>query len=243
MKSIFSAISASLLASASLAQTVPTVPSVITAASNAVVAIVKVPKPWYAPKSLVVSKMQATVAQYEQLPGLHYKMFTLTQADAQFGGIYLWKDLGSAQNWFNPSWHERVEKERGYKADVRFFQAPVVVSNASAIPGTRYIATLVTVATSTQISPERLVAEFVSAAPIYQKVPGLLRKYFIVKNDGKFGGVYLWDTQLSAQNWFNPAWHERVRKTYGSDAYIEWFDAPIAIASKLADNQLEATKP
>jgi heme-degrading monooxygenase HmoA len=243
MKPLLSAIGASLLASGTLAQTPLRTPSIVTSASNAVVAIVKVPKPWYAPKSVVVSKMQATVAQYEQLPGLHYKMFTLTQTDAQFGGIYLWKDRSSAQNWFNPAWHERVEKERGYKADVRFFQAPIIVTNAPAIPGVSQVATLVTVATPAQVSPERLVAEFTAAAGAYQKVLGLLRKYFIITDDGKFGGVYLWDNQNNAQNWFNPVWHERVRKTYGSEAMIEWFDAPIAISSKLADNQLEGTKP
>jgi heme-degrading monooxygenase HmoA len=243
MKPLLSAISALLLASGTLAQTPPATPSVVTNASNAVVAIVKVPKTWYAPKPVVVSKMQATVAQYEQLPGLHYKIFTLTQADAQFGGIYLWKDRRSAQNWFNPTWHDRVEKERGHKADVRLFQAPIVVTNAPPIPGANHVATLVTVTTPAQVSPERLVAEFTVAAPTYQKVAGLLRKYFIITDDGKFGGVYLWDTQTSAQNWFNPVWHERVRKTYGAEAQIEWFEAPIAIASKLADNQLEGGKP
>jgi heme-degrading monooxygenase HmoA len=243
MKPLLSAISASLLATATLAQTPPGAPSVVTNASNAVVAIVKVPKPWYAPKSVIVSKMQATVAQYEQLPGLHYKMFTLTQLDGQFGGIYFWKDRISAQSWFNSAWHERVEKERGHKAGVRFFQAPIFVTNALAMPGASQVATLVTVATPAQVSPERLVAEFTAAAPVYQKVPGLLRIYFIITDDGKFGGVYLWDTQTNAQNWFNPVWHERVRKTYGSEATIEWFDTPIAIASKLADNQLEGTKP
>jgi heme-degrading monooxygenase HmoA len=243
MKPLLSAISASLLASGALAQTAPVNPSFITTMPNAVVTIVKVPKPWYAPKSLVIGKMQATVPQYEQLPGLHYKMFTLTQADAQFGGIYLWKDRSSAQNWFSPTWYERVEKERGHKADVRLFQTPIVVTNAPAILGANHVATLVTVATPAQVSPERLVAEFSAAAPTYHKVPGLLRKYFIITDDGKFGGVYLWDTQTSAQNWFNTVWHERVRKTYGAAAQIEWFDAPIAIASKLADNQLEGSKP
>jgi hypothetical protein len=71
----------------------------------------------------------------------------------------------------------------------------------------------------------------------------LLASGTLAQTDAQFGGVYLWDTQTSAQNWFSPVWHERVRKTYGAAAQIEWLDAPIAIASKLADNQLEGTKP
>jgi heme-degrading monooxygenase HmoA len=243
MKLLLSAISASLLVSSALAQSIsPEILSIVSV-PYAIVAIVKVPKPWYAPKSLVVSRMQATAAQYEQVSGLNYKVFTLTQADGQFGGIYLWKDRAVAQNWFSPAWHERVVKERGHAADVRMFQAPVVVTNAPATPGASHVSTLVTVTKPVQVSMERLIAEFTAAAPIYQNVPGLLRKYFIITDDGKFGGVYLWDTQTSAQQWFNPAWHQRVRKTYGVDANIEWFDAPFAIASKLADNRLETAKP
>lgn len=79
MKPILSAISASLLVSSAFAQNTPTETSSIVLAPNAAVAIVKVLKPWYAPRSLVISKMQATVALYEQLPGLSYKIFTLTQ--------------------------------------------------------------------------------------------------------------------------------------------------------------------
>jgi heme-degrading monooxygenase HmoA len=243
MKPLLSAIGASLIACGALAQSAsPDVPAIIVT-PNAVVAIVRVPKPWYAPRFLAVSKMKDTLPQYEKLPGLNYKIFALAQADGQFGGIYLWRDRTAAQNWFSPAWHERVLKERGYAAHVQFYKAPVVVTNAPAIAGSAHIATLVTITKPAQVTQERLVNEFAAAAPIYQKVPGLLRKYFIITDDGKFGGVYLWDTQASAEQWFNPAWHERVRKTYGTDANIEWFDAPIIAASTLADNRLEITPP
>jgi heme-degrading monooxygenase HmoA len=238
MTPFLTAVGASLIATGATSQTIPADNSIIVLAPNAVVAVVKVPKPWYAPNSVVIKKMQSTVAQYEQLAGLDYKIFTLTQPDAQFGGIYLWRDQTAAQSWFSPAWHERVVKERGATADVRLFSAPVVVSNAAIattdVSDANRVATLVTVATPPQISRERLLAEFNAAAPTYQKVPGLIRKYFIITDDGKFGGVYLWDTQASAQQWFNPAWQDRVLKTYGSSANLEWFDAPILTPSKLA---------
>jgi hypothetical protein len=249
MKPLLSTLSASLIAASATAaasQSVTSEVAGVTLAPSAMVAVVKVPKPWYAPKFVVVKKMQATVAQYEELPGLSYKIFTLTQTDAQFGGIYLWQDRANAQSWFSPSWHERVLKERGHAANVRIFSAPVIVNNASTQVGatsSTHVATLVTVTTPAQVTAERLVAEFTAAAPTYQKVPGLIRKYFIITDDGKFGGVYLWDRQASAQQWFSAAWEDRVRKTYGSSADIEWFDAPILTPSKLANNVIESAKP
>jgi len=69
-----------------------------------VVVIVRVPKPWYAPKALVASKMRDTIAEYDKLPGLKYKIYTLAQADGRYGGVYLWQDRASAEAWFNPAW-------------------------------------------------------------------------------------------------------------------------------------------
>jgi hypothetical protein len=99
------------------------------------------------------------------------------------------------------------------------------------------VGTVVTVATPPGVSKARLVQEFQASIPTYQKVPGLLRKYFIVTDDGQFGGIYLWKDQASAQQWFTEAWKERVLKTYGSTAALEWFDTPILLPSKRADNQ------
>jgi len=93
------------------------------------------------------------------------------------------------------------------------------------------------------IDRARLVAEFKAAVPTYQRVPGLLRKYFTVSDDGRFGGIYLWASAASAEAWFSPAWHERVRKTYGVDAAIEWFDAPIVLPTTLAQNRVSMVRP
>jgi heme-degrading monooxygenase HmoA len=208
-------------------------------APSASVAIVKIPKPWYAPNFFVALKMRDTVALYENLPGLTYKAFTIAQPDQEFGGAYLWKDRVEMEKWFNPAWFERVEKERGHQANVRFFSAPVVVVNQATALDVAYITTLVTIKTPANITREQVLAEFASAALTYQKVPGLIRKYFVLSDDGKFGGVYLWDSKLSAQTWFSPVWSERAAKRFGSEAQLEWFDTPIAITSKLAPNALE----
>ena len=199
--------------------------------ASAVVAVVEVPRPWYAPRFVVVSKMRDTVPQYERLPGLTYKAFTLTADGGRFGGIYLWADRAQAEAWFSPAWFARVEKERGAKGEVRFFDAPVVLDNSGGarVVGDTSVATIVTIPTPPGVTRERLVAEFQAALPTDRRVDGLLRKYFIVTADGRFGGVYLWRARADADRWFDAAWHERVRRTYHDDAALEWFDAPILL--------------
>jgi len=217
------------------------------AEATAVVVVVKVPTPWYAPRALVVGKMRETIPQYEKLPGLVYKAFSLARADGQFGGIYLWQDRASAEAWFSPAWFARVDKERGAKGEVRYFDAPVVLDNT---PGgtpmsaeSSAVSTIVTIPIPAGVDRDRLVAEFRAAVPQYRKVAGLLRKYFIVTDDGKFGGVYLWSDQAAAERWFSAAWHERVVKTYGVDAGIEWFDIPILLPGRNAGNGIALARP
>jgi hypothetical protein len=208
--------------------------------ASPVVVIVRVPKPWYAPKAVVVGKMRDTMPQYAKLPGLMFKAFSIERDSGDFGGLYFWRDRTSAEAWFDPTWFERVRKERGAEAQVRMFDAPVSVDNTPggtpADSSSQAVGTLVEIPIPAGVTRERLVAEFKAAVPTYQKVPGLLRKHFTVSSNGHFGGVYLWRDEASARAWFGDAWHARVIKTYGQDAKIEWFDTPILLPTQDAAN-------
>jgi hypothetical protein len=92
---------------------------------------VKVPKPRYAPRALVLNKMRDTMPEYARLPGLAHKAFSFAQPGGEYGGLYLWTSGAAARAWFNPAWFERVQRERGVSADVRMFDAPVVLDNAA----------------------------------------------------------------------------------------------------------------
>ncbi len=201
-----------------------------------VVVIVRVPKPWYAPRGIITGRMRDTIPEYAKLPGLMFKAYSFERDSSDFGGLYFWRDLASAEAWFNPAWFERVRKERGVDAQVRLFDALVSVDNkAGGTPAdsdSRAVGTLVEIAIPPGVTRERLAAEFNVAAPTYQQIPGLLRKHFTVSPNGLFGGVYLWKDEASARAWFNQAWHARVLKTYGQDAKIEWFDTPILLPSQ-----------
>jgi hypothetical protein len=230
----------SLVTASAVAAVLPLAAAAASTDPPAAVAIVKIAKPMLAPVALVRSKMRDTAALYDKLPGLDFKAFSLARPDSAFGGIYLWRDLPTAQAWFNADWFERVRKERGVEGEVRYLQAWLSIDNT---PGgtplnvdSSGVATLVQIALPAGVSQVKLLAGFKAAVPTYQKLPGLLRKYFITSGDGalqQFGGVYLWRDEASAQAFFTNVWHERVRSTYGTTASIEWFDTPILLPSAL----------
>lgn len=215
-------------------------------AATPVVAVVRVPTPWYAPRALVVSKMRDTIPLYAQTPGLAFKAFSIERASNDFGGLYHWRDAAAAKAWYSAAWFERVRKERGVDGRVTMFDAPLTVDNVpggtkGADPSTG-VATLVLMRTPTGVGREQIDAEIQKTAATYRTVPGLLRKHFIVSHDNtSFGGLYLWRDEASAQAWFNDAWHERVRKNYGQDAAIDWFDTPILLPTRDAANAVAAS--
>ena len=83
------------------------------------------------------------------------------------------------------------------------------------------------------MSLEEAARTFELSAPKYVNLPGLIRKYYILSEDGRrAGGVYLWETRAAAQAVYNGEWQARVEQLYGSKPEITWFDTPVIV-----DNQ------
>lgn len=204
------------------------------AAAEPVVAIVRVPKPWWAPRALVASRMRKTMPEYASLPGLAFKAYTFEQQSGDFGGVYLWRDRAGAAAWFDAAWFERVRRERGVDATVVLLDAPLSIDN---VPGgtaldeqSNAVVTWIEIPLPGGLDDTALRAGFAAAAPAYRPVPGLLRKHFT--QDGRaggFGGVYVWRDAAAATAHFDAAWHAQVRQRYGAVARITWFDAPILL--------------
>jgi hypothetical protein len=207
----------------------------LAAVAQAVAVVVTVPKPWYAPKALVVSKMRDTVPQYAAIPGLAHKTFTLERDSGAFGGLYHWRDAATAQAHFSPAWHARVERERGTRATVRLFDVPFVVDNRPGWATTEGagVVTLVTLSLPAALPREPLLRAMQATLERHRQAAGLLRKLYLV-GDGVAGGAYLWQDAASAERWFNAAWREAVVSAYGVEPRIECFDAPIVLPSTLA---------
>ena len=66
------------------------------------------------------------------------------------------------------------------------------------------ITTLVQFQLPSPVSLAEATRRFETTAPKYQKLPGLIRKYYIRSEDGRIvGGVYLWQTRQAAESLYS----------------------------------------
>ena len=83
--------------------------------------------------------------------------------------------------------------------------------------------------------PQPIAAEearriYLSTAPTYQGVPGLLRKHYVLSEDGATaGGVYLWNSRAEAEALYTEAWHAFVAEKYGVEPTVIFFDSPVTV--------------
>lgn len=73
-------------------------------------------------------------------------------------------------------------------------------------------------------------AIFESTAPKYRDVAGLIRKYYVLSQDGgTAGGVYLWRTQDDAERMYSAEWRRFVQDKYGSEPTVTYFATPVLV--------------
>jgi hypothetical protein len=82
------------------------------------------------------------------------------------------------------------------------------------------------------MSPADRLALFDRTAPNYQKIPGLIRKYYIGqtgRDDARAGGAYEFETLNHAKAHFTPEWEKFMTDTYGADLRVDYYDAPCVV--------------
>ena len=80
-----------------------------------------------------------------------------------------------------------------------------------------------------------ITAAFSATSPMYEKLPGLIRKYYLFDPEsGIGGGVYLWEDRARAEAFYDEAWRARIAEKYGVAPDIRFFESPVII-----DNALE----
>ena len=80
------------------------------------------------------------------------------------------------------------------------------------------------------MSIEEAKGTFLSTAPKYQKMPGLIRKYYFLSEDGsKAGGIYLWESRSHADQVYTEEWKAFVRGKYGSDPSLTHLACPVIV--------------
>ena len=71
---------------------------------------------------------------------------------------------------------------------------------------------------------------FLGTSPKYQAVAGLIRKYYVLAQDGKTaGGIYLWKSQAEAQALYTESWKAFVREKYGCNPSVVYMDSPVVV--------------
>jgi len=80
------------------------------------------------------------------------------------------------------------------------------------------------------ISTEAVKAGFMEVAPNFKHPPGLLRKYFIISEDGKTGGgVYLWNSMEEARTFSEGVLRKMIRDKFQVEPSIEYYEAPVVV--------------
>lgn len=73
-------------------------------------------------------------------------------------------------------------------------------------------------------------AIFASTAPRYLGMDGLIRKYYVLSEDGQTaGGVYLWASRAAAERMYDGAWRAFVQEKYGTEPRLTYFETPVLV--------------
>jgi hypothetical protein len=71
---------------------------------------------------------------------------------------------------------------------------------------------------------------FSGTAPKYRKVHGLIRKYYILSQDGETaGGVYLWNSREDAEKLYTDEWKQFIFDKYGALPSVTYFESPVIV--------------
>ena len=80
------------------------------------------------------------------------------------------------------------------------------------------------------VTREKAQQLFVGTAPKYRETSGLIRKYYLLSEDGgTAGGVYLWKSKKDAEGLYTPEWVNSIRERYGALPSVTYFESPVVV--------------
>ncbi len=80
------------------------------------------------------------------------------------------------------------------------------------------------------VTREKAKEIFLSTAPNYRDLPGLIRKYYLLSEDGATaGGVYLWRSREEAERLYGDSWRKLIADKYGAEPSVQYFASPVIV--------------
>jgi hypothetical protein len=77
---------------------------------------------------------------------------------------------------------------------------------------------------------EQARATFLGTAPRYQDAPGLIRKCYLLSEDGgTAGGFYLWESREAAERVYTDEWKAFILEKHGSPPVVTYFESPVVV--------------
>jgi hypothetical protein len=69
-----------------------------------------------------------------------------------------------------------------------------------------------------------------ATAHTYQGIPGLIRKYYGISDDGKtLVGIYLWESRGAAERLYTAEWVAMVTKRWGAPPLRQEWETPMVV--------------
>ena len=92
------------------------------------------------------------------------------------------------------------------------------------------ITAVVQIRLSTPVTLEKATGLFTDAAQNYRDTPGLIRKYFLLSEDGStVGGAYLWESREEAEQLYSAEWRQAIMDKYGAEPSVTYFASPVIV--------------
>ena len=80
------------------------------------------------------------------------------------------------------------------------------------------------------VTREKARQLFTGSAPKYREASGLIRKYYLLSEDGATaGGVYLWKSKKDAAGLYTNEWESGMRERYGAVPTVTYFESPVVV--------------
>lgn len=78
-------------------------------------------------------------------------------------------------------------------------------------------------------------------APNFLGLDGLVRKHFILGEDGYGGGVYTWESRAKAEAFYAGPWRQGIIDMFGTEPEFTWFESPVIVDNEAGEVKLDET--